>query len=102
MINLEGTTNLQRKVNKYTYQKGRVILFDTNEDFKSTNSQDLNLADFLNVTLWSLLGCSGGVRFVLTHDMILQPNQNPLLLRVFMDLFCAFVRVNLLADKVKS
>lgn len=34
--------------------------------------------------------------------MILQPNQNPLLLRVFMDLFCAFVRVNLLADKVKS
>ncbi|KAG0587429.1 hypothetical protein KC19_2G163800 [Ceratodon purpureus] len=30
----------------------------------------------------------------------LLPNQNPLLLRVFMDLFCSFVRVNLLADKV--
>ncbi len=29
-----------------------------------------------------------------------QPNQNPLLLSVFMDLFCGFVRVNLLADKV--
>ncbi|XP_024388834.1 probable protein NAP1 isoform X3 [Physcomitrium patens] len=30
----------------------------------------------------------------------LLPNQNPLLLRVFMELFCSFVRVNLLADKV--
>jgi NCK-associated protein 1 len=30
----------------------------------------------------------------------LLPNQNPLLLSVFMDLFCGFVRVNLLADKV--
>jgi NCK-associated protein 1 len=30
----------------------------------------------------------------------LLPNQNPLLLSIFMDLFCAFVRVNLLADKV--
>lgn len=39
-------------------------------------------------------------RIWLIHDIFLQPNQNPLLLRVFMDLFCSFVRVNLLADKV--